>query len=81
MSLHIIRDYLSTTYRGPDRYGTYKELIAGRRFKGGLDHCRELLDFIEPVPEELTTRFYYETNIFYRRKMCQQTKRRNRYFA
>ena len=81
MSLHIIRDYLSTTYRGPDRYGTYKELIAVRRLKGGLDHCRELLDFIEPVPEELITRYYYETNIFYRRKMCQQTKRRNRYFA
>ena len=81
MSLHIIRDYLSTTYRGPDRQGTYKELLIGRRFKGGLDHCRELLDFIEPVPEETVTRYYYETNVSYRRKMCQQTKRRNRYFA
>ena len=81
MSLHIIRDYLSTTYRGPDRYGTYKELIAERRFKGGLDHCRELLDFIEPVPEEIVTRYYYETNVSYSRKMCQQTKKRNRYFA
>ena len=81
MSLHIIRDYLSATYYCADRRGTYKELIVGRRFKGGLDHCRELLDFIEPVPEEIVTRYYYETNVSYSRKMCQQTKRRKMYFA
>ena len=81
MSLHIIRDYLKTKYYSADgpRYPV-KDLIAGRRFKGGLAHCEELLDFIEPVPEYLGTRYYYETNISYRRKMCQQTKRRNRYF-
>ena len=81
MSLHIIRDYLKTKYRCANRHDQVKELIAGRRFKGGLTHCEELLDFISPVPEELITRYYYETNVSYERKMCQQTKKRNRYFA
>lgn len=82
MSLHIIRDYLKTKYYSADgpRY-PIKDLIAGRRFRGGLAHCEELLDFISPVPEELAVRYYYETNVSYERKMCQQTKRRNRYFA
>ena len=81
MSLHIIRDYLTTKYYGADRHGYEKELLVGRRFKGGLVHCEELLDFIAPIPEEIAARYYYETNISYTRKMCQQTKKRNRYFV
>lgn len=80
MSLHIIRDYLTTKYFCPDRRGTWKELYVGHKFKGGLDHVKELLDFIVVVPEEFTAHHYYETNITYKRNMCQQTKKRNRYF-
>jgi len=81
MSLHIIRDYLTTRNYGADgpRYPV-KGLMCGRRFRGGLEHCKELLDFITVVPEDAIERYYYETNLSFKRSICQQTKRRNRYF-
>ena len=82
MSLHIIRDYLITKYytaNGP-RY-PIKELYTGRKFPGGLERVKELLDFISIMPEDSLKHYYYETNISYERRVCQQTLKRNRYFA
>ena len=82
MSLHIIRDYLTTRDYGPNSPSyPIKELKWGRKFPGGLERVKELLDFISVIPDDAVHHRYWETNRTFCRTICQQTMKRNRYFV